>query len=526
MYLKNTFKPGQFVTLVPVGLQLTLQYGEKGILEKVYTGYDDSRVDVTDSLFQILFQTKVVPTSVPLKGGTVWVNGVLTGQVQFNSEGYCNDIASSHIFKDFQVYPNKFKFLAGNVSSTAANFAEVSTVRRWLKLALFELLPGFLCPAITDKDSIMNAAKFQIKNSRLNIILPMISSYMIFSGNGVQYVDTKIKQYCISNVSTYTDEYGRVLADISSDTSNWNMTIPYSTLTNYSIKHKVYVVLDAQNDIIYSFTTSGQLKPYDKVFRCKWCGKISNVPPYGDETVCSDIHCPSRCYKDLEHFCSVLSLPCFSFDKYRELCENKEIFWVPDIFTLPEYKSTHLKVDLNKLLDAIVPVLSVPDRSSITAFANNCTNSTQTCQYYINNPDKICIDFDLDKNKMYKFISWISDNTNAKMVETLMFSDNFEITGGSRKFDGAPIFRNNTIMITGDFIHGSLEDIKSLLQSYAATVKFELDDDVQCVVTGATKSNINGVAIRKARYNHIPVIDEMDFFTNYDIDTDIKQNLV
>lgn len=525
MYLKNTFKPGQFVTLVPVGLHLTLQYGEKGILEKVYTGFENSRVDVTDSLFQTLFKTKTVPTSVPIKGGTVWVYGVLTGQVQFNSDGYCNDVASSQIFNDFQVYPNKFKFLAGNVRSTAANFAEVSTIRRWLKMALFDLLPGFLCPALTDKTSILNAAKFQIKNSRSNIVLPMISAYMLFNGSDVQYVDTKIRQFCVSDVSVYTDEYGRVLSDISSDTSKFTMTVPYSTLTHYSIRPKVFVVLDAQDTVIYSFASSGNLKHYDNVFRCSWCGKISNVPPYGDETVCSDVHCPSRCYKDLEHFCMVLSLPCLSFEKYQSLSKDREYFWVPDIFTLPEYKSIQLKIDLSTLLDALVPVLSVPDRTCITAFANNCTNSTQTCQYYINNPDKICVDFDLNINKMHKFIMWIQDNTNAKMVETLMFSNNFDITDTNKKFDGAPIFRNNTIMITGDFIHGSSEDIKSILQSYAATVKFDLDDDVQCVVTGATKCGINGAAVRKARYNHIPVIDELDFFANYDIDSDIKQNL-
>ena len=105
-----------------------------------------------------------------------------------------------------------------------------------------------------------------------------------------------------------------------------------------------------------------------------------------------------------------------------------------------------------------------------------------------------------------------------------MFSDNFEIISTGLKFEGAPIFRNKIIMVTGDFAHGSKEDVANILRSYSATVTFHYDDTVQCVLVGDSKSNIDGQAIRQARWDHVPVMDEADFFAQYEIDDDLIKN--
>ena len=79
-------------------------------------------------------------------------------------------------------------------------------------------------------------------------------------------------------------------------------------------------------------------------------------------------------------------------------------------------------------------------------------------------------------------------------------------------------------MVTGDFAHGSKEDVANILRSYSATVTFHYDDTVQCVLVGDSKSNIDGQAIRQARWDHVPVMDEADFFAQYEIDDDLIKN--
>ena len=76
MYVKNALRPGQFVTMVPVGRPVTLQDNKKGILEKIHEGYGEDRVDITSTLFDTVFHSKMVPTSITVKDGDTMVEGV------------------------------------------------------------------------------------------------------------------------------------------------------------------------------------------------------------------------------------------------------------------------------------------------------------------------------------------------------------------------------------------------------------------------------------------------------------------
>ena len=93
-------------------------------------------------------------------------------------------------------------------------------------------------------------------------------------------------------------------------------------------------------------------------------------------------------------------------------------------------------------------------------------------------------------------------------------------------FDGAPIFRNKTIFITGTFKHGSLADIKSILESYSATVVTDFDSYIQCVLVGDIKEDIEGQAIIAARELHLPIFSESEFFARYEIDEDLEKFLL
>ena len=90
-----------------------------------------------------------------------------------------------------------------------------------------------------------------------------------------------------------------------------------------------------------------------------------------------------------------------------------------------------------------------------------------------------------------------------------------------KRFDGAPIFRNKLIYITGDFIHGNIPEISSILQSYSARVTTVFTNLVDCVLVGGTNENVNGKDVVAARNMGIPIMQEVDFFEQYDIDTDL-----
>ena len=80
-------------------------------------------------------------------------------------------------------------------------------------------------------------------------------------------------------------------------------------------------------------------------------------------------------------------------------------------------------------------------------------------------------------------------------------------------------------MITGTFNHGSKEEVKSILESYSATVVFNMNDNVQCVIIGDMLEDTNGVAVKHAKDNRIPIMTESKFFDQYDIDKDMAENL-
>ena len=80
-------------------------------------------------------------------------------------------------------------------------------------------------------------------------------------------------------------------------------------------------------------------------------------------------------------------------------------------------------------------------------------------------------------------------------------------------------------MITGDFLHGGVEEISAIFSSYGALVTATFDEAVDCIVVGDTQSNVNGHTVQYALKHNIPVFTEHDFFARYEIDKDLANNL-
>ena len=146
--------------------------------------------------------------------------------------------------------------------------------------------------------------------------------------------------------------------------------------------------------------------------------------------------------------------------------------------------------------------------------------------YYLKNPTRISTELRMNDVHCKKFIEWITDPYNLTSVTTLFSC--VELRARTKKFEGAPIFRNNTFVLTGKFKRGSYKEIASILESYEAKVLPEINSiqAVNAVIVGGTNEDISGQIIKAARQLNIPTVDEDKFFAIYDIDSDLTANLL
>ena len=131
-------------------------------------------------------------------------------------------------------------------------------------------------------------------------------------------------------------------------------------------------------------------------------------------------------------------------------------------------------------------------------------------------------------NVSRRFATWLSIPQNTVELDTVINSDQIDIAVQDRimSSDGAPIFRNKTIYITGTFRHGTIPEIKAILESYSATVVTDFDNYIQCVLVGDIKDSIEGKAILAARELKLPIFSESEFFAKYEIDEDLEKFLL
>lgn len=526
MYVRNVLKPSDFVTFVPVGISATLQYNDRGIIEKVYRGGRENKVDITSDILPCVQGSakKPFPFKISLKGGTTWVSGVIYTTQTFITHGELPDCIHDDMVRSYQDDPDKFNFFAGNVSSMAASFRGATHVRKWLSMSGFDVLPGSLVPRTVNSDSfleIVNRSGFQFNPCH-------IAAYMIFRGNDCINVNTKIKQYVANCVHVFNDEYGNIKAKIEfKDTTDFSPVVDYSDVVKHNIQTGSRVVFDMYNNIVSSDCVDG--KKRDKrsnKYVCTDCGLSFTVAESGLIS-CPNPECTSKMYPRICKLTKTLNMPLITYDSYRKLVKTKQILSVLDVFELSQYKELTISTTLAKLLQAIVPVTVVPKADVFTVLANKCTNNVDTFLYYINHPDKILSSLNIVNRDSQKLVAWLNDPNNATDVVNLINMPNIMIKLCDKKFEGAPLLRTKTIYITGKFVHGSVGDIIAILQSYSAKVVTELDSsDINCVIVGDSGEDINSVAVRTAKTFGAQIFTESEFFNMYQIDEDLQSNLV
>lgn len=520
MFAKTFCKPGSYLTIVPVGLRATLQYNANGVLEKIFNGYSDDKSNVSSELLDVMKKSKLVPLVVPIKGGTTWVEGVFYTSKTFNKSGVLPMCIEPDMILDIKCNPDKYSFYAGRVDSLAASFKAVLTLRNWLKMASFNTLPMYLIP-----DKLTNEAFIKmVNNGKYPFKFPLISGYMIFEGTDHKYRPLNLTQRIVKSVQKFTDESGYIKATIT-DTTKHDSIHQYSDVLTYCIDKDSMLVSKSNGELIYS-TTQSTLPKVNRII-CSCCGNNFMSPKSGP-VACSDPNCPSKLYPQVIRMLSAFELPIIEYSKFKTYLDKKKVQCLTDIFLLPEYKDALIATTLPKLLEAAVPPDVCADNSEFMKISCTCNHSSKTLRYYIENPDRLRIEMAEQINSLMlrRLVDWISQPYNASTLLTLLDLDSINVIETDKKFDGAPIFRNKTIAITGKFSHGDLSEIASILRSYEATVTINIQGDADCLVIGDLNENIDGKSIQLARENNITMFSESQFFAQFEIDDDITSNLL
>lgn len=527
MFVRNLLHPSDFVALAPQGMPTTLQYDDRGILEKVYWGYTrDDRVDITDCILsaaKITDEVRPFPFKISLKGGTTWITGVIyTDTTQFtNSVGYLPNCIKDEFISLFSDNPGNFHFFAACIDSLCTQFKGAVNIRRWLDMAGFDILPGFIAPANITKESITHS----IEHCGYNFNQSPVVSYIIFRGSDILYEHTGLFKYVVSSVSRFNDSNGHIKAKLNIKNNN-PIFIDYSELVKFDIHTNTMLVTDTHKNVLFAYPTDN--KKRDKIsttITCEYCGCSFKCPEEG-LVKCINDRCMSLNYSKVIRILSCFKLPEIPYNEYIKLVSNKEILDPVDILNTNIYSDMNLSATISDIFAAIVPITVVANKQLFTVITNQCNNNINTILFYLHNPEKIMSNLDINSTELVNLIQWLTNESNANDIINLLEHDKVSVQGKDIKFNGIPLFRNKTIMITGKFVHGDQGDIISILQSYSANVVTKLDDKTQCIVVGDIPEDVNSSAIRKCRQHNIPVFTESQFFDKFKIDEDLAENLL
>lgn len=527
---RNRLSAGDYLVPLPEGIQITLEYDDQGVIKKIFRGYESNEVleDCSDMFLDPLISNKLIPNLIPLKHGATYIEGILNTSSECYDSGELPECIQDSLQSMFLKDPNSFKFFAISVRSLTAMFRGSIAVRQWLNFVKFNLPPGYLIPAKLEgtDDSYLTKLEDLIGGSKYTFNYPRIPEYVIFHNQNMLHGTFHIKQTSINKIEKIVNHSGVISAEL--DTDLGKIIVPYSSVVNFDLKKSSNILLDEYDNILYS-NYSGRYKNKHASSRitCDFCGKIIDVPKTGVVT-CSDPNCNSRLYPRIEQFLTTLKLPIISYDRYREITDNEGPgFSIPDILLIQEFEDADISVSPSDLLRAIVPMYVEPDSSHINRYCNSCKNSIHTIEYYLSHPEKIEFDLGEDIYRCSKHIvNWfVQYPENLVDFQTLLYDKKVNVDSQNKMFDGPQIFRNKNIMLTGTFYHGSVSDIESILKSYGGSVVSDFNNKVDCIIIGGLQERTDGSIIREGRNKRIPIFEEQQFFTQYDIESDMAENL-
>ena len=522
MLITKTVCPaGSLLYIVPTGLQLTLFYDARGNLAHVYRGFGTD-IDLGEDFMKSLIRMHLVPNGIKLAGGTTQVWGVFPS-TNFKSDcGLLPECEYDAIIKDIMSGAPGYRFYVGNVITGATSLLDPTSLQSWASMAGFKMLTTWLVPDNAD-DNVLRA---YFETTRSEVKYPMIAGYIISEGKKQPYYySTDIRVATVDKTKMYVDTHnGYIKYSVSYGNKFGELIMDYPEAVAYGVQKDSQIILDRNHVIWCSAKVMDNAKSLPTRISCSHCGKILDVPE-GGVMECDNPMCTSHLYPRIQHFCKTLGIDELSVTQFEKSVKSGDLQLLPDLLLLDGYKELHIEDHLWKLLYAIIPAEIGVDLNWLKEFCGKCNNQYKTIKYYLDGPRRITTE--LEMPLAIRLGRWLQDPHNILVIDTIINSDQISIITGDKllRFDAPPIFHDKTILITGTFTHGSLEDVTAILQSYGAVVVTSCDEFIQWVIVGDIKDNIDGAAILGARSLGIPIIDESDFFNRYQIDEDLK-NLV
>ena len=515
MPVRNLLKAGDFVTIIPIGIPVTLQYRSTGNLEAVWIGLDfDEKGTIGDGpvkskfLYSEVVKKQKVPMHVSTNGGTLYVQGTIYTGVLNQTTGLMPKAQIEATLKDIEQGVN-FNFFAGNVISTSMIFAGSAQIRSWIQIHGFHDAPGYIVP----QGDFPTALK-RLINDNTAFKYDLVTGYFVFRGTTCKhkFIGNKLQQ--IENLEIYLDSCGYVKCKVEFYGEAKPLHISYQEMTAKQLYSNDYVIMNAYNKIVSRYPIPGGEVKSSK-YTCPFCGRVYVM---ADEfSRCPDTHCFSRMYEDLVHFLLNISLNPITYTEYIEYVEDGTLSKFSDILLCPQYRDAVIELTLYKLLDAVIPVPYLRNREALWNLCIKCNHSWDSVSYYIDHPSAIISDLHIDSPEL---VSWLSDIENANTIKEIIQYSNIVISNNIKKFDFSPIFRGRKIYLTGRFNHGDIPEVEAILRSYAAEIVDS--DDADCVILGDIPENINGVMVNKFKAKNVPIFTESQFFNQYDIDSDLS----
>lgn len=514
--MRNILEPGDYIMIHPLGCELLLRYNDSGRLDRIITSIND--VDVTDKLIKAVFESSVIPTTISVAGASTFIRGTLcsTKYISNTEEGAFAEIAARIYVDKFIEHPEDFKFIASNVLSY---FNGAMAVRRWLTMSNFTICPGWMVPENVTSEFLNNA----VNSNQFNVFPRLFGGMTIYRNSDVKYYTEPYYQFVANSIITDFDDHGRVVCKIYNAAKSHCLTVDIGERIKHNIEKGDIIIENEFGKLSDSFVPNNKKHRAQLInFVCPVCGVSYDVSISGS-TTCPQSDCLSKQYIRAVNMLKHLNLPTISKTKFFELAKTHKILNIIDILDLPAYRIAEpIELDLFTLLRACIPYADMANDSTLKLFINKCNGVVETVLHYVQKPDTIQANLDMTSPMDMRLISWLENPYNMSTILSLASRHEIKVVAAARKFDGAPIFKNKTIYITGIFNHGSKNDIQLILQSYSANVVDRMSDQVNCVIIGDTLEQIDGAAINTAKELDIPIYQENVFFDMYEIDADLK----
>lgn len=503
---RNLLKAGDSVFPMPIGIPVTLKYDLNGKLVEVSV---DNKTENSDLLFSYFIKYSYAPARILTNNGYATVKGVLySGDSYYEELGIIPECQIDSMIEDIKL-GQEFVFCAGYADVTSINMNTLAQVRTWLQSNKFQILPNFIIP-LGDLD---DACKRALKATDINY--QNLMGFYIYRGTEFVQYFLHYEWDKITYLDAFLDTSGNIRCNVSTALGK-NEVLSFYEVATLNLYSEDIILVDKEGHFTFNMSSYLRSDKPDYSYTCPMCGKQYVV---GDEyTKCPNVHCYSRLYDDLCHFVSKLNLPDLDYAEYVQSIEEGKLTKFSDILLLPQYRDFEIKVSLPDLLEAIIPYGPVRNRTTIWDLYNKCNGSLNSIQHYIENPEDIYGDLQIDDSDLSV---WLMDTYNANTILEIIQYTNVVLTQEVKKFEGSPIFRETPIAITGTFKHGSYAEISSILLSYNAKVSNGRDAEI-CIV-GDIPENVDGRIIQDVKSRGGYVYSESEFFYKYGIDEDLEQ---